>query len=282
MKKIATPALAVLGCAAFLLQHSPAATADEEIPADIVGVGSVSSSRVGLFDVQGIRLGMKLSEVETALQKKGYKLAGSAGNVWTFKLGTASDYKEVRVSGSLVGSGMVAWSIAYTQRFTNAFDKDAIRKQVEEKYGTANKAEPFGTAILLHYYDSPESVNTLTSKAREQCYAEIVASGKPGYTATGLSGNSTQANLWGQRGDAAVRANCPKTLPVYYKSVKSYFAPQMTVGVGRDVNSGTASQFPSTLSIHIYSQALKEDAVIEATRKEKARLQTAPPAKADL
>ncbi len=258
-------------------------TAADLIPPDITGIESVTSSRVGRADVQGIRLGMKMTEAATALQKKGYRNNGTGGGMTTFVLGADSDYRELRIQESLVDGANIVAYIDYVQHFKNSFDKEAIRKQVVEKYGEPSKQEPFGTALLLKYYDSTESLNDLQSKTSQQCYKEIVASRKaPAYQATGLVQSSAQPALWVSRGDGAVRENCPNTLPIYYQSIKSYYAPQMTVGIGRDVSRGVASQSAASLSIQLYSQALKEHGVIVATRKEKDRLKAAPAAKADL
>lgn len=263
-----------------LLLGMTAFAANEE-PTVLLGKESVDSRRVGRFDIQGIRLGMPITQIASILSAKGYSRERDGGSYIAFVASSSHDHRVMRVYESFVSGEKVAYRIDYVQSYPNGYDKETIKSQVIEKFGSPNAIAPFGDSEILHYFDSRKSINDLSSDAKKQCYSEVLASGKSSLQANSGSG-SAQPYLWALHGDQQIRENCPNTLPLFLEAVNAWYAPEMRVSIGRELSSGPMRLTAPAWSLTLSSKALQNDSALATRRAARERRNAAPPAKADL
>jgi hypothetical protein len=273
------PASAAGGGSATATSSNPASRASAPVALDTNvpdGLSSIKSSRVGHFDVQGLRLGMTSAEIVAEMKKRGYK-AGVEVNyeTHTFSQAGPHDNKTVIVAYAHLAGTNYVHRIQYNQRFTGRFDPAAAREQVIAKYGKPS-VEQAGT---LTYTDGDDPMTgksgqpAMVFNVRAKCAEEILRRGGTRGLELGEANAATEPGVWASHEGARVRERCPDTLPFYLSTIRAVRAPRMTVNIN-----------PSymLLAVEMNSTALREEPVIQARRKEEERLRKAPVSRGDL
>lgn len=235
---------------------------------EFIGLESLRNSRVGQFDVQGIRLGMDIDSAASLLTSKGFR---RRENQDFFSTHDQTSSRQIRLTRAVAQGRDVVAQIHYEQGFFQPVAAQELRDQVVARYGAPSSEEPWGAEIRLAYHDAAEPAGAIQGKAKIACQDEITKARKvPQLNILTTAMMATDPGRWVTEGDARVREHCPGALALYHGAVKANYAPTLVITVG------------SQVKLHLSSRAVIDAAVHEFQIKQREAHKTAPTPKVDL